>query len=166
MFGSTKHQYEMQDPLKQYPRPHVPASNRSRSPVWRSEMDPKPDHGETSYKGFGRLEGRKALITGADSGIGRAVGDRLRPRGGRHRAELPARRGEPDAKEVIALIEKAGRKAYPIPGDIASEQFCNELVKQAVKSLGGLDILVQRRRVTERRGRHRRADDRASSTGR
>ena len=140
MFGSTKHQYEMQDPLKQYPQPPFPKQPQPKPGLAR-EMDPKPDHGESSYKGFGRLEGRKALITGADSGIGRAVAIAFAREGADIALSyLPDE--EPDAKEVVGWIEKAGRKAYPIPGDITSEPFCNDLVKQAVKSLGGLDILV------------------------
>ncbi len=139
MFGSTKHQYEMQDPLKQYPQPKYGKETQSK-PGLASEMDPKPDHGETSYKGLGRLEGRKALVTGADSGIGRAAAIAY-AREGADVALSYLPEEESDAKEVIALIEKAGRKAYPIPGDITSEPFCNDLVARAVKSLGGLDIL-------------------------
>ncbi len=141
MFGtSPKHQFEMQDPLKQYPQPPFPKQPQPK-PGLAKEMDPKPDHGEESYKGFGRLEGRKALITGADSGIGRAVAIAF-AREGADVALSYLPEEEPDAKEVVALIEKAGRKAYPLPGDITSEPFCNDMVKQAVKSLGGLDILV------------------------
>ena len=140
MFGSTKHQYEMQDPLKQYPQPPF-AEQPQPKPGLSREMNPKPDHGEESYKGFGRLKGRKALITGADSGIGRAVAIAFAREGADVALSyLPAE--EPDAQEVVALIEEAGQKAYPIPGDITSEPFCNDLVKQAVQSLGGLDILV------------------------
>ena len=139
MFGSTKHQYEMQDPLKQYPQPKYSMETQTK-PGLAGEMDPKPDHGETSYKGFGRLEGRKALVTGADSGIGRAAAIAC-AREGADVALSYLPEEESDAKEVIALIEKAGRKAYPIPGDITSENFCQDLVAQAVKSLGGLDIL-------------------------
>jgi hypothetical protein len=69
---SYKNQYEMQDPIRQYPRPEFPGQTQS-PPGLASEMNPKPDHGEESYQGFGRLKRRKALITGADSGIGRAV---------------------------------------------------------------------------------------------
>ena len=136
---ATKNQYEMQDPLKQYPQPNYGKKTQSK-PGLASEMDPKPDHGETSYKGLGRLEGRKALVTGADSGIGRAAAIAYAREGADVALNyLPEE--ETDAQEVIALIEKAGRKAYPIPGDITSENFCTDLVAKAVKSLGGLDIL-------------------------
>ena len=139
MFGSTKHQFEMQDPLKQYPQPRYGKETQPK-PGLASEMNPKPDHGETSYKGLGRLEGRKALVTGGDSGIGRAAAIAFAREGADVAINyLPEE--ESDAQEVVALIEKAGRKAYPIPGDITSENFCRDLVAQAVKSLGGLDIL-------------------------
>src|ERR1700761_7487715 len=104
-------------------------------------MNPAPDHGETSYKGFGRLAGRRALITGADSGIGRAVAIAFAREGADVALNyLPSE--EPDAKEVVALIEKAGRKAAPFPGDIQDETFCSKLVEDSRKALGGLDILV------------------------
>ncbi|WP_375444704.1 SDR family oxidoreductase [uncultured Fibrella sp.] len=104
-------------------------------------MDPKPDHGETSYKGSGRLAGRKALITGGDSGMGRAAAIAYAREGADVAINyLPAE--EPDAKEVIALIKAAGRKGIAIPGDIRDEAFCKRLVNEALKGLGGLDILV------------------------
>jgi hypothetical protein len=104
-------------------------------------MDPKPDHGEVSYQGHGRLEGRKALITGADSGIGRATAIAF-AREGADVALVYTHSEEADAKEVIALIEAEGRKAVPIAGDIRDQGFCQQLVETAVKELGGLDILV------------------------
>ena len=104
-------------------------------------MDPRPDHGETSYKGSGRLLGRKALITGGDSGMGRAAAIAYAREGADVAINyLPAE--EPDAQEVIALIRAAGRKAIAIPGDLREEAFCKRLVQQAVAGLGGLDILV------------------------
>lgn len=139
MFGSTKHQYEMQDPLKQYPQPPYKGQEQAK-PGLAAAMDPKPDHGEDSYKGFGRLEGRKALVTGADSGIGRAAAIAF-AREGADVALSYMPQEQVDIEEVIALIEKAGRKAYPIPGDLTSENYCTDLVAQAVKQLGGLDIL-------------------------
>lgn len=129
-----------QDPRFQYPRgPFIEQSQEA--PGLASEMIPKPDHGETSYTGCGKLEGRKALITGGDSGIGRAVAIAFAREGADVAINyLPSE--EKDAKEVIDLIKKAGRKAVAIPGDIKNEEFCNSLVKIAVDSLGGLDILV------------------------
>ena len=137
---STKNQYAMQDPTKQYPQPKFEGQVQS-TPGLAKDMDPKPDHGEETYKGFGRLSGRKALITGADSGIGRATAIAF-AREGADIAMNYLESEEPDAKEVVALIEQAGRKAYRIPGDISNEVFCTELVEKAVKSLGGLDIVV------------------------
>ncbi len=104
-------------------------------------MKPRPDHGETSYRGAGRLAGRKALVTGGDSGIGRAAAIAFAREGADVAINyLPAE--ESDAAEVIQLIEAAGRKAVAIPGDIRTENFCKKLVARAVRELGGLDILV------------------------
>ena len=130
----------MVDPTTKYARPPFPVQDQAW-PGLASKMTPRPDHGETSYKGSGRLMGRKALITGGDSGMGRAA------------AIAYAREGadvcinyfpteEPDAREVVALIKAEGRKAVAVPGDLRSEAFCVSLVQKAVEGLGGLDILV------------------------
>jgi NAD(P)-dependent dehydrogenase (short-subunit alcohol dehydrogenase family) len=104
-------------------------------------MEPRPDHGEKSYKGSGRLEGRRALVTGGDSGIGRAAAIAFAREGADVSINyLPVE--EPDAREVIELIRAAGRKAIALPGDIRDEAFCHRLVEAAVDGLGGLDILV------------------------
>ncbi|MDV6374008.1 SDR family oxidoreductase [Deinococcus arenicola] len=136
----VSNQYEMRDPLSQYPRPPFPKQPQS-APGLASEMDPQPDHGEDSYVGFGRLKGRKALITGADSGIGRAVAIAF-AREGADVALNYLKVEDSDAEEVIKLIEAAGQKAVVIPGDLTDEAFCKELVQKAVDGLGGLDILV------------------------
>ena len=130
----------LEDPNTKYPRP--PFKEQSQPwPGLASKMDPKPDHGETSYKGSGRLAGRKALITGGDSGMGRAAAIAYAREGADVAINyLPDE--EPDAKEVVDLIRKAGRKAVAIPGDLRDENFCKKLVEEAVKELGGLDILV------------------------
>lgn len=131
---------ELTNPVDKYPKPPFPEQSQPW-PGLVSKMTPRPDHGEESYRGSGRLAGRKALITGGDSGMGRAA------------AIAYAREGadvainyhpdeEPDAQEVITLIRAAGRKGIPIPGDIRDEAFCNSLVDQAVHGLGGLDIVV------------------------
>lgn len=125
---------------KNYPKPPFPIQQQPW-PGLTSKMNPRPDHGETSYKGSGRLRGRKALITGGDSGIGRAAAIAYAREGADVAINyLPAE--EPDAKEVVALIRAEGRKAVAIPGDIRSEAFCKKLVDDAVRQLGGLDILV------------------------
>jgi NAD(P)-dependent dehydrogenase (short-subunit alcohol dehydrogenase family) len=104
-------------------------------------MDPKPDHGETSYRGSGRLLGRRALITGGDSGMGRAAAIAFAREGADVAINyLPAE--EEDASEVMALIKQAGRVGVALPGDIRDEAFCQQLVDHAVQGLGGLDILV------------------------
>lgn len=130
----------LENPVTKYPQPPF---NKQPQPIpgLASKMDPVPDHGEKSYKGAGRLAGRKALITGGDSGIGRAAAIAYAREGADVAINyLPDEQS--DADEVIALIQAEGRKAIAIPGDITSEAFCKELVSQAVEQLGGLDILV------------------------
>lgn len=131
---------KLEDPTTKYPKP--PFKGQSQPwPGLASEMDPKPDHGEKSYKGSGRLQGRKALITGGDSGMGRAAAIAYAREGADVAINyLPAE--EKDASEVIELIKAEGRKAIPVPGDIREEAFCERLVEEAVNGLGGLDILV------------------------
>ncbi|WP_207461177.1 SDR family oxidoreductase [Azospirillum sp. SYSU D00513] len=130
----------MRNPATEYPRPPFPRQEQEW-PGLASQMTPRPDHGETSYKGSGRLAGRKALITGGDSGIGRAAAIAFAREGADVAFNyLPAE--EPDAREVVELIRAEGRKAIPLPGDIRDEAFCNRLVADALRELGGLDILV------------------------
>ena len=128
------------DPTTAYPKPPFPKQQQPW-PGLTSKMDPRPDHGEASYKGSGRLVGRKALLTGGDSGIGRAAAIAYAREGADVAINyLPAE--EPDAQEVAKLIRDAGGKAVLIPGDIKDEAFCRKLVADAVAQLGGLDILV------------------------
>ncbi|QQD16440.1 SDR family oxidoreductase [Sphingobacterium sp. UDSM-2020] len=130
----------VEDPRMKYPKPPF-KEQKQPWPGLVSKMDPRPDHGETSYKGSGRLVGRKALITGGDSGMGRAAAIAYAREGADVAINyLPAE--ESDAKEVIDLIKKEGRKAVAIPGDLRNEDFCKQLVEDAVTGLGGLDILV------------------------
>jgi NAD(P)-dependent dehydrogenase (short-subunit alcohol dehydrogenase family) len=104
-------------------------------------MDPRPDHGETSYRGSGRLLGRKVLITGGDSGMGRAAAIAYAREGADVAINyFPSE--EPDAREVIDLIKAEGRTGVAIPGDLRDEAFCQDLVAKAVSGLGGLDTLV------------------------
>jgi NAD(P)-dependent dehydrogenase (short-subunit alcohol dehydrogenase family) len=131
---------KMQDPREQYPKPPFPKQPQA-APGLASDMDPKPDHGETSYQGSGRLKGRKALITGADSGIGRAAAIAF-AREGADVAIVHLPSEEKDAREVIALIEAEGRTALSLAGDVRDETFCKDAVARAVEALGGLDILV------------------------
>jgi NAD(P)-dependent dehydrogenase (short-subunit alcohol dehydrogenase family) len=136
----TPRQSVRQNPVDQYPSP--PFSQQPQEPPGlASKMTPRPDHGETSYQGSGRLVGRKALVTGGDSGIGRAAAIAFAREGADVAINyLPAE--EPDASEVVQLIQEAGRKAVAIPGDIRDEDFCNQLVADTVQELDGLDILV------------------------
>jgi NAD(P)-dependent dehydrogenase (short-subunit alcohol dehydrogenase family) len=130
----------LQNPVDKYPKPPFPKQSQPW-PGLASKMDPRPDHGETSYRGAGRLAGRKALITGGDSGNGRAAAIAY-AREGADVAINHLPQEEPDAREVIALIRDCGRIGLSIPGDIRDEAFCKSLVDQAVQGLGGLDILV------------------------
>ena len=130
----------IEDPAKKYPGP--PFKTQSQPwPGLASKMDPRPDHGEKTYRGSGRLAGRKALITGGDSGMGRAAAIAY-AREGADVAINYYPSEEPDAQEVIALIKAEDRKAIAIPGDLRDESFCKRLVEEAVQRLGGLDILV------------------------
>ncbi len=140
MNAQPKNQYAMQDPTKQYPQPEFEEQPQSAAGLAK-DMDPKPDHGEDTYRGFGRLEGRRAVITGADSGIGRAVAIAFAREGADIVLNyLPPE--EADAQEVVALIESAGRKAVPIPGNLKDEAFCSKLVEDGRAALGSIDILV------------------------
>jgi NAD(P)-dependent dehydrogenase (short-subunit alcohol dehydrogenase family) len=140
LMATTSSPDKLVDPQTKYPVPPFPGQSQPW-PGLASKMDPVPDHGEKSYRGSGRLAGRKALITGGDSGMGRAA------------AIAYAREGadvainyhpdeEPDAREVIDLIKAEGRIGLALPGDLRDEAFCQKLVADAVKGLGGLDILV------------------------
>ncbi len=129
-----------QDPRSQYPGP--PSSVELQSnPGIQAKMSEKPDCGEQSYKGSGRLAGRKALLTGADSGIGRAAAIAF-AREGADVAICYLPEEQKDAEEVAGYIRDAGRKAVLLPGDVSHEGFCQRLVADAVEQLGGLDILV------------------------
>ncbi len=130
----------LSNPVEKYPKP--PFERQSQPwPGLASKMNPRPDHGETSYKGSGRLAGRKALITGGDSGMGRAAAIAF-AREGADVAISYYPTEEPDAREVIDLITKEGRKAVALPGDIRDAELCRRVVADAVAQLGGLDILV------------------------
>lgn len=141
MTSSPAHnQHQMQDPNTQYPGPEFDP-HMQPEPGRTDQMNPKPDHGESTYQGSGKLKGRKALITGADSGIGRATAIAFAREG----ADIVMNylpQEEADAQEVIALIEETGCKVVTHPGDLSDEDFCKELVEVAQQELDGIDILA------------------------
>ncbi|BDH45875.1 dehydrogenase [Salmonella enterica subsp. enterica serovar Choleraesuis] len=126
--------------IKDFPIPPFP-QQKQPFPGLAGKMQPRPDHGEQSYQGNGRLRGKKALITGGDSGIGRAVAIAFAREGADVAINYLPEEAD-DAKEVIEIIKKEGRNIAAIPGDIRDETFCQQLVDQAAELLGGLDILV------------------------
>jgi NAD(P)-dependent dehydrogenase (short-subunit alcohol dehydrogenase family) len=136
----TRGQAALDDPRSKYPKPPF-KRQKQPWPGLACKMEPPPDHGENSYKGSRRLLGRKALITGGDSGMGRAAAIAFAREGADVAINhLPAE--QEDADQVLALIRESGRKGFSIPGDIRDEKFCHALVEQAVEKLGGLDIVV------------------------
>jgi NAD(P)-dependent dehydrogenase (short-subunit alcohol dehydrogenase family) len=137
----SANQHTQQNPIEQYTGPQHQQGQQQQHPGTGEQMTPRPDHGENSYRGSGRLEGKKATITGGDSGIGRAV------------ALAFAREGadvvisyleveEADAQQTVRLIEDAGRTAITVPGDISNETHCQHVVDRTVEEFGRIDILV------------------------
>ncbi len=129
------------DPRSAGPRPPFSHQQPLTPPGHTGDMDPRPDHGETSYQGSGQLQGRKALITGGDSGIGRAVALAFAREGADVLISYLEEESR-DAQETIDLVKAEGRKAIGVPGDIREEHHCETLVERAVQELGGIDILV------------------------
>ncbi|MGA4847278.1 SDR family oxidoreductase [Streptomyces sp. G5(2025)] len=129
-----------QDPTTRHPRPDFPQQDQ-QPPGWTGPMDPPPDHGEESYRGSGLLKDRKALLTGGDSGIGRAVALAFAREGADVLfTHLPSEAG--DARETVRLVEEAGQRAIAVPCDIREEEQCLRLVDRAVAEFGRIDILV------------------------
>ena len=137
---STRDQLTFQNPVDRFPS-ITPPKQHQPEPGLDAELVPKADRGERSYRGTGRLEGRRALITGADSGIGAAVAIAF-AREGADVALSYLPEEEEDAQRVKSVIEDSGRRAFLFPGDLTERRFCEELVEQAVQALGGLDALV------------------------
>lgn len=136
----VRNQYAMRDPRSQYPAPPFPTQPQP-APGLAARMTPEPDHGETSYQGFGRMVGRRALVTGGDSGIGRAVALAYAREGAAVAINyLPSE--EEDAASLAALVESEGGTLVRLPGDLTDEAFCARLVADAHEALGGLDVLV------------------------
>ena len=130
----------MQDPRTAHPK-SFPGNQQQAAPGLSSRMDPAPDHGEHSYVGKGLLTDQVALITGGDSGIGRAVAIAFAREGADVALSyLPVEQG--DAEDTAAWVEKAGRRAVLLPGDIQDEAHCHAMVAETVRQLGKLDILI------------------------
>jgi len=129
------------NPTEKYPNPPFPHQDQP-VPGTESELEPKADHGEESYKGSGKLEGKKAIITGGDSGIGRAVAIAFAREGADVLISYLDDLEDEDAKVTAELVEKAGRKSVLVKGDIQEEEHCQHIIDTAVKELGGIDILV------------------------
>jgi NAD(P)-dependent dehydrogenase (short-subunit alcohol dehydrogenase family) len=125
--------------MNSHPKPPFPEQQQPM-PGQTAAMDPRPDHGEDSYRGSGRLEGKRALITGGDSGIGRAVAIAFAREGAD--ILISYLNEDEDARETARWVEKAGRKAVLVPGNIQSPTHCRKLVERSVSDLGGIDILV------------------------
>ena len=130
----------MQDPRKQYDQPPFPQQQPQEVPGHENEMHPKADHGEVTYKGSGKLAGRKAIITGGDSGIGRAVAIAFAREGAD--VLISYLNEHDDAETTATWVREAGRKAVLLPGDISDEQHCKDIINRALDELGGIDILV------------------------
>jgi NAD(P)-dependent dehydrogenase (short-subunit alcohol dehydrogenase family) len=135
-------QHRQQDPKQQYPQPEYPEQDqRDRHPGLEAEMQPEPDYGYETYRGMGRLEGKAAIITGGDSGIGRAVALAF-AREGADVVISYLEDEEPDAQETAQVVEDAGKKAVKVPGDIVEEARCQQIVERAVEEFGKIDVLV------------------------
>ncbi|WP_425597461.1 SDR family oxidoreductase [Streptomyces tendae] len=132
--------HRRQDPTDQYPRPEFAGQDQPH-PGWTGPMDPPPDHGEESYRGSGRLAGRRAVITGGDSGIGRAVALAY-AREGADVLFTYLEQERDEARETSRLVEDAGQKAVAVSCDIREERNCRALVDRAVAEFSGIDVLV------------------------
>jgi NAD(P)-dependent dehydrogenase (short-subunit alcohol dehydrogenase family) len=136
----TEDQTKQQDPKEQYPQPEFPEQEQEH-PGLDSEMQPEPDYGYETYRGYGRLEGKATIITGGDSGIGRAVALAF-AREGADVLLSYLEEEEPDAQETARVVEEAGKKAVKVPGDIVEEDQCRKIVERAVEEFGKIDVLV------------------------
>jgi NAD(P)-dependent dehydrogenase (short-subunit alcohol dehydrogenase family) len=135
-------QHRQQDSTQQYPQPEYPEQDqRDQHPGFETEMQPEPDYGYETYRGMGRLEGKAAVITGGDSGIGRAVALAFAREGADVLFSYLSEE-EPDAQETAQVVEESGKKAVKMPGDIAEESQCQALVQRAVEEFGKIDVLV------------------------
>jgi NAD(P)-dependent dehydrogenase (short-subunit alcohol dehydrogenase family) len=138
--SSNNNSQTLENPLKQYPAPPYEQQEQQAPPGVEADMNPKADHGETSYRGSGKLENRKAIITGGDSGIGRAVAIAFAREGAD--VLISYLNEHEDAEETARLVKDAGKKAVLVPGDISEEAHCKKIIEQAMQEFGNIDILV------------------------
>ncbi|MFG1919811.1 SDR family oxidoreductase [Micromonospora sp. NPDC048898] len=138
----SEDQHTQQDPTSQYGQQSGQPAQQQSPPGSTGDMTPKPDHGEESYRGSGKLDGKRALITGGDSGIGRAIAIAYAREGADVLISYLSEEEDADARETIRLVEAAGRRGVAVRGDITDEEHCQELVDRTVRDLGGIDILV------------------------
>jgi NAD(P)-dependent dehydrogenase (short-subunit alcohol dehydrogenase family) len=137
---NAQDQTVQQDPTDQYDQPDT-SGEKIEHPGRTGDMGTEPDHGEKSYQGSGRLEGKRAVITGGDSGIGRAVAIAF-AREGADVMVVHLDSEQEDADTTVGLIEQAGRRGISVAADLREEQACQEVIKRAVDELGGIDVLV------------------------
>ncbi|MER6592706.1 SDR family oxidoreductase [Micromonospora purpureochromogenes] len=138
----SEDQYTQQDPTEQYGQQQGQPAQQQSAPGSTGEMGPRPDHGEESYRGSDRLTGKRALITGGDSGIGRAVAIAFAREGADVVISYLSEEEDADARETVRLVEEAGRRGVAVRTDLTDEGHCRELVKRTLAGLGGIDILV------------------------
>ncbi|WP_327037938.1 SDR family oxidoreductase [Micromonospora maris] len=138
----SQDQHTQQDPTEQYGQQSGQPAQQQTPPGRTEDMNPKPDHGEETYQGSGKLDGKKALITGGDSGIGRAVAIAFAREGADVLISYLSEEEDADAQDTVRLIEAAGRKGVAVRGDITDESTCQGLIDRALSDLGGIDILV------------------------
>ncbi|MFC4017004.1 SDR family oxidoreductase [Micromonospora sp. GCM10011542] len=138
----SEDQYTQQDPTSQYGQQSGQPGQQQSPPGSTGEMTPKPDHGEESYRGSGKLDGKRAVITGGDSGIGRAVAIAFAREGADVLISYLGEEEDADARETVRLVEEAGRRGVAVRGDITDEAHCRQLIERALSDLGGIDILV------------------------
>ncbi|KKK07661.1 SDR family oxidoreductase [Micromonospora sp. HK10] len=138
----SEDQYTRQDPTEQYGQQQGQPPQQQSAPGSEQEMGPKPDHGEESYRGSDRLSGKRAVITGGDSGIGRAVAIAYAREGADVLISYLGDEEEADARETVSIVEQAGRKGVAVRCDVREEANCRNLIDRALADLGGIDILV------------------------
>lgn len=129
-----------QNPTEKYSQPEYPQQEQAH-PGLESQMEPEPDYGERSYRGSGKLEGKATIVTGGDSGIGRAVALAFAREGADVLFTYLAEE-ESDARETIRVVEEAGKKAVAVSGDLQSESYCKEIIERAAEEFGRIDVLV------------------------